>query len=406
MDAAREPVVRERGTTMHVCMVTSAPIPPEEGVGHYVWNLAQQLIRKGHAAEIITRGKPGPSVRERLGQVTVWRPAFAPLYPFHVHLHSLFVNRLVARLEGQVDVYHVHTPLPPVLRTHRPVLLTVHTPMRADARAVPLRDLSSFLIKLQLPVSSRLERGLLRSATRVTAVATSVADELHEYGVDPAQVAVLGNGVDHQRVAPGHTRAGGPPYILAVGRLDQRKGFQDLVACAQSVCQRDSQVQFWIAGKGPMEATLSAAIERAGLEDRVRLLGFVADRAELVRLYQEATVFAHPAHREGLPTVLLEAMACGTPVVSTAVSGALDVIRSSENGMLVPPQKPEAMAEALVALLGDPSLRDRLGHSARQTIERHYSWDAISERYVACYEQLLSSCRCRSGRLDTPHPPL
>jgi glycosyltransferase involved in cell wall biosynthesis len=391
---------------MHVCMVTSAPMPPEEGVGHYVWNLAQQLARKGHAVEIITRGKPGPAGRERLGQVTVWRPPFAPLYPFHVHLHGLFVSRLVARLEDRVDVYHVHTPLPPVLRTRRPVLLTVHTPMRADARAVPLRDLSSLLIKLQLPVSSGLERGLLRSAARVTAVARSVADELQEYGVDPAQVAVLGNGVDHQQFAPGHTRSDDPPYILAVGRLDQRKGFQDLVACAQSVCQWDPQVQFWIAGKGPMEAALRAAIERAGLENRVRLLGFVGDRAKLAKLYQEATIFAHPAHREGLPTVLLEAMACGTPVVSTAVSGALDVICSGENGMLVPPQEPQAMAEALVALLESSSLRNRLGRHARRSIERHYSWDAISERYVTCYEQLLSRCRCRPERLDTPPPPL
>jgi glycosyltransferase involved in cell wall biosynthesis len=384
---------------MHVCMVTSAPIPPEEGVGYYVWNLAQQLVRKGHSAEIITRGKPRPTICERLGQVTVWRPTYAPLYPFHVHLHGLFVNRLVARLESRVDVYHVHTPLPPVLRTHRPVLLTVHTPMRADARSVPLRDLSSLLIKLQLPVSYRLERALLRSATQVTAVATSVANELQEYGVDPANVAVLGNGVDHQQFAPDGMASGDPPYILAVGRLDQRKGFQDLVACAQSVCQWDPRVQFWIAGKGPMEAALRAAIQRAGLEDRVRLLGFVADRAALVVLYQQATILVHPAHREGLPTVLLEAMACGTAVVSTAVSGALDVIRSGENGVLVPPRKPEALAEALVALLGDPSLRDHLGRNARQTIERHYSWDAISERYVACYAQIRPT-------LDTPHRPL
>jgi len=378
---------------MRVCLVTSSPLPPEEGIGFYVWNLTQKLLRKGHIVHIITRGPLGRGTREALAEVTIWRPAFAPLYPFHVHIHSLFVNRLIAHLEEQVDVFHVHSPLPPMLRTTRPVLLTVHTPMRADARGLALRSGHALLIKMQMPVSCSIERRLLRSAAQVTTVAHSVADELREYGVVPSNVMVLANGVDHERFSPNGVDPSEPPYILAVGRLEQRKGFEDLLKCARLVCREHPGVQFWIAGKGHMGGMLATAIQRSGLQGRVILLGHVVDRNRMIELYRGATLFVHPAHREGLPTVMLEAMACGLPIVATAVSGALDVVTTGENGLLVPPQEPMRMAEAIELLLTNAPLRARLGWAARRTIEARFSWDIVSDNYIEIYSRLLAEQR-------------
>ena len=157
---------------MRICLITSSPLPPEEGVGFYVWNLARKLAQGGHSVQIITRGIPGRTTREPIADIIIWRVTFAPLYPLHVHIHGLFVNRLVAQLEEQIDVFHVHSPLPPVLNTQRPVLLTVHTPMRTDARGLSVRDYHSLLIKLQSPVSYDIERRLLRSAAQVAVVAS------------------------------------------------------------------------------------------------------------------------------------------------------------------------------------------------------------------------------------------
>lgn len=378
---------------MRICLITSSPLPPEEGVGFYVWNLARKLAQGGHSVQIITRGIPGRTTRERIGDIIIWRVTFAPFYPLHVHIHGLFVNHLVAQLEEQVDVFHVHSPLPPVLHTQRPVLLTVHTPMQTDARGLSVRDFHSLLIKLQSPVSYDIERRLLRSAAQVVAVAHSVAQELKEYGVDPDEVAVLGNGVDTTRFAPNGSEAAQPPYVLAVGRLEQRKGFQDLVQTAQLVCRERPDVQFWIAGKGPMEDALRKAIREGDLEGRVMLLGHTADREQTVKLYQGAALFVHAAHREGLPTVLLEAMACGRPVIATAVSGALDVVISGENGLLVPPRAPAQMAEAVNHLLSDGPMRDRLGVAARRTIEAHFSWDIVSDNYLELYGRLSAEGR-------------
>ena len=378
---------------MRVCIITSAPMPPEEGMGYYVHNLAQHLTRKGHVVTLITRGDwRGAAQRDQVDGIMVWRAPFVPIYPLHVHLHGLFVNRLLKRLESEFDVINLHTPLPPPVRTRLPIVTTVHTPMKADTRAIPVTDLFSLAIRLQAPVSFRIEQALLALSGLVTSVASSVAQELAEYGLDPAQVVVVGNGVDHELFVPagnGDTRS--RPYVLYAGRLAHRKGLLDLVECARLVCERRLDVRFIIAGKGPLEPKLRSAIAQAGLDGRCELVGYIGDRQELVRLYQNAALVVHPAHYEGLPTTLLEAMACGKAVVATAVSGALDAISSGENGLLVPPKQPETMVKAVLSLLENEGLRAELGRAARRTIEERYTWDIISEGFLACYRRVLAA---------------
>lgn len=373
---------------MNICLVASVPLPPQEGVGYYVWNLACQLTQQGHTTHIITRGSLKGTHHQIWDGIEIWRPTFAPLYPWHVHLHSLFVNRLVARLESNVDVFHVHSPLPPVIKTRRPILLTVHTPLRADVRSIPLRDLPALLVKLQAPTSYQIEQQLFQQAKRIVAVAASVAQELSEYGLNPTSVEVLGNGVDTTLFTPTATGLEAPPYVLAVGRLGLRKGFEDLIECARLVRRRVPDARFRIAGTGPLEKSLRAQIARAGLSAHVELLGHISDRQEIIRLYQRAAVFVHPAHYEGLPTVLLEAMACGRPVVATAVSGALDVVQPEVNGLLVPPHHPGEMAAAILRLLSNPELANHVGQAARRTVETGYSWEIVSARYLQLYRQL------------------
>lgn len=380
---------------MRICLIFSEPFPPEEGIGFYVWNLSRYLTQFGHQVQIVTRGGVEKTSREVVGGVTIWRPPFFPLYPFHVHVHGAFVDKLLRTLETEVDLIHLHTPLVKRPKTKLPLLVTVHTPMKADTGAVTTDNLLGWLVKLQAPVSYRLEQQLFQQA-RLTAVSSSVAAELEEYGVNRRQVRVLGNGVDTELFTPPangarpNGRAASHPYALTVARLAPRKGVADLVACAAYVVQEAPDFRFLIAGAGPMEKALQAAIARRGLEENVILLGHVADRAQLIDLYRQATLFVHPAHYEGLPTVLLEAMACGSPVVTTAVSGALDVVAHECNGLLVPPRAPEQMAEAILRLLRDPVWAGQLGAAARETVETRYAWSIVAHNYVAEYQALLA----------------
>jgi glycosyltransferase involved in cell wall biosynthesis len=374
---------------MNIVMVTAAPFPPREGMGYYVWNLARYLVGLSHQVQIITRGGLGRGTCEVVEGVTIWRPAFAPVYPFHVHLHSWFVNQIVSRLNPAPDLYHVHSPLVLPPHTQRPVIVTVHSPMLLAGQAIPLRNLTAVLIKLQVPVSVWIERACLAKATRVTTVAAHVAHALSDprYSVFDAQV--MSNGVDARLFCPSTIKPIRTEYVLTVGRLDVGKGLEDFIQCAQQVVAENPDIQFWIVGDGPLRQSLQRLAAHLGLSHRIRFLGQVSDRAELARLYQGARVFVLASHYEGLPTVMLEAMACGCAVVSSELDGAREVIESEMNGLLVPPRKPAALAAAILRILSDTGLGERLGHEARHTVADHYSWDKIGAAYVRLYEAEL-----------------
>lgn len=375
---------------MRIGMVTSLPFPPREGMGFYIWNLSKYLTKLGHTVHIITRGGVKRTQHECVEGIHIWRPTFFPAYPMHAHLHGLFVDRLVRQLESEIDIFHLHTPLVTNLNTRRPVLATVHTPMKADTGSIPITNMLGLLIRMQAPVSYRLEKGVFSQAKTITTVAHSVADELSTYAIDSKSVQVLGNGVDTEHFFPAPVqRTMDSPYFLTVGRLAPRKGIRDLLHCASFVTQRFPRCRFLIAGEGPLRNEIERDIQWLNLSRRVKLLGHIEDRNRLVNLYRGAVAYVHAAHYEGLPTALLEAMACGRPVVTTAVSGALDVIRHGENGLLVPPHNPDAMSEAVRQILAQPAFAASLGKAAHKTVEERYSWHIISRNYVACYESLL-----------------
>ena len=247
------------------------------------------------------------------------------MYPLHVHLHGVFVNRLVRLHEGDFDVINEHSPLPPVVGTRLPIVTSVHSPMRSDSAATRVRDLKTLLVRLQTPVSRHIETGLFRRSARITTVARWVAEALTKgYGVDAGQVTVTGNGVEdrffsHAAALPRQ------PFVLYAGRVEVGKGLEELVMAARLV--GDSRpalpLRFVIAGSGPLLPKIQGLVAEMGLADRFQFTGQIgADRREeLVQLYRTAGIFTLPSYHEGMSTVMLEAMAAGAPVISTAVGG-------------------------------------------------------------------------------------
>jgi glycosyltransferase involved in cell wall biosynthesis len=183
-----------------------------------------------------------------------------------------------------------------------------------------------------------------------------------------------------------------PPRVVAVGRLIEKKGFEDLVEACALLAGRDREFACQIIGAGPLEAALRGQVERRGLRARVELLG-PRPQGEVVRSVQGAAAFALPCvvgadgDRDGLPTVLLEAMALGTPCVSTDVTGIPEVVKHGETGLVVPQHDPAALAAALEELLGDPPLRVRLAGRARRLIEAAFDID----RNAACLREIFQA---------------
>jgi glycosyltransferase involved in cell wall biosynthesis len=186
------------------------------------------------------------------------------------------------------------------------------------------------------------------------------------------QVVYSGIETDTFRPAPEAPHSA-PVRILSVGRLIRKKGFEHLIDACRLLADREVDFECQIVGDGPRRRALEARITRQGLHGRVRLLGPVS-QAEVLRLYQQSAIFALPCVRtprgdqDGLPYVLVEAMACGLPVVTTPVAGIPELVTDAVTGFLVQERDPAGLARALEVLIRDTALRQQLGWRARETI--------------------------------------
>lgn len=364
-------------------------MPPREGIGFYVWNLSRFLVGQSHQVHIITRSQGKQPFHEELEEIQIWRPRFFPIYPLHVYLHALFVQNLVKQLDAEVDLFHLHTPLPPPVRTKRPVLLTVHSLMLADARARKVDSVYDLLTKLQSPVSSLIEKQLFHISRKVTAVSPPVAEQVqHFLPQKKRRVEITWNGVDSRFFSPGNQDCSNPSELLFVGRLAPGKGLHDLILAFKIVIVQFPNVKLSIVGDGPLYSKMLSMIEQNGLKNHVRLIGHISSREALRAFYQQAWGFILPSHHESLPGVILEAMACGTPVIATRVGGIPAVINNGVNGFLVSPRAPDALAGAICRLLKDDGFHSKLGQAARQTVEKQFSWNIIGENYLNCYNEI------------------
>jgi glycosyltransferase involved in cell wall biosynthesis len=203
-------------------------------------------------------------------------------------------------------------------------------------------------------------------------------------------VSKLYHGIDCERLCPDHAKPEGPPRILSVGRLRSKKGFDTLIeACAQ-LAENGQDFACDIIGYGPEEAELDDLIAQHGLAGRVNLLGKMP-HDEVVARMRVATLFALPCRidpdgdRDGIPNVILEAMAMGVPVVSTDVSGVPEVIEDGMSGRLVPPNDPRALASALSGLLNAPQQAAMMARLARNTVVSRFG----QGRDMAMLDRLL-----------------
>jgi glycosyltransferase involved in cell wall biosynthesis len=244
-----------------------------------------------------------------------------------------------------------------------------------------------------------LRRKLLAARFVVTCTEANVR---HLRAIAPeARVHLVyhGLGADFARLlaepAPAAHANGDPLRVLAVGRVVAKKGFDVLVdACAQL---RDRGIPFEAAIVGQEDRHSDAVRERIarhGLGDRVLLPGPM-DQEQLLGEYRRASALCMPCRlleddRDGIPNVLVEAMAAGTPVIATAVSGIPELVAHDVNGVLVEPEDPDALADALLRLHGDPALRARLARSGRETVARRFDGSVEAERLAELFREALA----------------
>lgn len=246
------------------------------------------------------------------------------------------------------------------------------------------------------PLYYRIDQICLPRYERVICVSDDLLEACLDCGVRPANLVLLENAIDagdysRRRSVPEAKSALGFPttglLIGAVGRLSGEKGFDILIRSVHALIRRWLDVRLVIVGEGGERANLERLIGQLGLRDRVTLPGWQAD----VRGYFEAMdVFALSSHREGLPNVVLEAMALEVPVVATRVNGVPRLVQDGRNGFLVNAGDADGLTTALLELGTNEELRGEFRTAGRRTVEGRYSFRTRMEKMKRIYDELLA----------------
>jgi glycosyltransferase involved in cell wall biosynthesis len=364
--------------------------PPVGGGGARVAHgLATQFVRDGHHVHLLTLGYGSLPDQEivdgvRLIRVRGWRARQDIARPHELASYLWAVRAPLRRLlqTQQFDIVHMHflfpdgllTLLVPELR-NLPVVVTVHG---SDVPGFN-PDRFGLLHRLLHP----LWRRVTRRVDRIVCPSNFIAALLRERApwADPV---IIPNGIDIDVLHADRPRE---MQILAVSRLFERKGIQDLIgALTLTTCGLPAQV----VGTGPYRPQLEKSA--APLGARIRLLGWLDNgSAELRDLYETSELFVFPSRAENFPVVLLEAMAAGMAIIATDIPSCREVL--ADAAVLVPAADRAALAGAIDRLAADSAHRQYLQRSARRRLEENFSWPAISRQYLEIFERCCAARR-------------
>jgi glycosyltransferase involved in cell wall biosynthesis len=254
--------------------------------------------------------------------------------------------------------------------------------------------------------------GAFRAAAAVTACSSDLRERGLRLGAAPGLSSVIPYGVDSRQFRPDPAAraavraelslADDAPLVLGLGRLVAKKGFGVLLEAWPAVLRGCPSATLAIVGYGDLREHLEQQAQALGIAGSVRFTGQL-ERTKTAAYVAAADLFALPIVRDGvdgLPNALLEAMGAGRAVVASRVAGVPDVIDDAVHGLIVPERDPAALASAMLRVLNDRALAERLGAAARARVERELTWERTAERFEAVFQTVLQADRETEGRGD------
>lgn len=389
---------------MRICIVTTVfPRRMGDGEGAFIWQHALGMKKLGHEIKIIAMHSPGTLRHELFDGVPVvrvpyWWPERAQRLrrvgggiPINVRgskLAKLQLGTLFAALATQVigfgrqsDLIHANFTIAagasllgkPVHR--RPVVITVHG---SDIFQGP-----------SYPLGGAFTKAVLQNSDAVVAVSGALRERAVAIGASTSRCTVVPNSVDTEFFAvarPGWSAR--DDHIMFVGSLIKRKGIDYLLQAFAMIETALPETMLLIVGEGPELDALKLLAVELGIAARVRFTGML-DRVSVRKFMQGARVLVLPSTEEGQGVVMLEALACGTPVIGTAVGGIPEVIEPTV-GRLIPPRDVAALGDALLDLCNDDVRWNEMSIHARRLIEEVYSPAVVARQYDAIYSSTLN----------------
>jgi len=340
------------------------------------------LLDRGHRVDLICHPKTLLEQRARAAGVRVYPVSFRKLAGASVFLQFLFVLKQV-----RPDMLAFNTP--------RPILLG-----NLASRLVPVRARIIFR-RVNFPLRRNPVTRLKYSwgIDCIVAISESISLQLQAAGVPASRTRTIYEGIDLALYSPRRQpllrRPGEPKIIGTVAHLSQEKGLSYLVEAAARIRDVRSRMRFVIVGEGRCRRALEDLVKAQALTQVFYFAGFQPSPSEY---YGQFDVFVLPSLSEGLSSSILSAMAMALPVVATDVGGIPELVLDKENGLLVPPANPAALAGAIEFLASDPHTAFRMGQKGRQRVEEHFTLD----RKILETEQLCAALLSKTAPVSGP----
>jgi glycosyltransferase involved in cell wall biosynthesis len=400
-------------------VTTSYPRFPGDSVGTFMEPIAASVAARGHEVHVVAPWHPLVTRSPVEGGVRFHFYKYAPVPALNVFGYA-------AALRADVKLRGAALAAAPlalaagwlaalrVARRHRATVMHGHwvvpggftalAAAPARAQVVSLHGSDVYVAETFGP-ARRAARLVLERAGAITACSADLAQRAIGLGADPGKLEVVPYGVDTGRFRPqpeqrASLRAqlgvdSGMLLAFAAGRLVKKKGFEHLID-AWALLQDLPSTRLAIAGDGDLREELRTRARQAGVADRVHFLGNLSQDAVASHL-AAADIVVVPSVKDdsgnvdGLPNIVLEALAAGPAVIATAAGGIGTAVENEKTGLVVPERSAEAIAAAVRRTSADPALRARLGETARLMVEARFGWGRVGERFEAAYRRALAN---------------
>jgi glycosyltransferase involved in cell wall biosynthesis len=391
---------------MRVLLLTNG-IAPEQlgGLQRYVRELASALARAGVDVAVLTRQRDAEHPLQEVAADGVQILRFrtprksSRAYAFGYPLSTVAAVWRTVRTVGAGRVMHSHFALQgmALASLRRPFLQTFHAPVH---REIASERQGSYWLpgpseRVLVAAARRSEALMVDRASRIITLSRYMRDEVSALSPSAARrTDVLPGGVDTARFAPGAgivhpIVAEADPLLFCARRLVPRTGVLELMRAMPTIVRACPGVRLVVAGAGPLEREVRVQVQSLAIQDSVHLIGRVSDE-DLVRWYRSADLVVLPTQElEGFGLTTAEALACGTPVIGTPAGATTELLAELDPALVARDVTPDAIADAVVALMSNRERLSRLASRARARVHPAMSWPAIARRHREIYEDLV-----------------
>jgi glycosyltransferase involved in cell wall biosynthesis len=375
---------------MHFLLVNYEYPPIGAGAANATWHIGQCLLRDGHRVSVLTaafgdlRGwseDQGVTIYRCLARRRAAERSNITEMASFIAGGMLALPRVMKRLRPDACIVFFSIPGGPVALAAN---LAWGLPYVVSLRGGDVPG-SEFTLVWSHRLLKPLRRLVLKRSRAV--VANSEGLKKLTERADPYPAIVIPSGVDSGYFHPAPRPPDGIFRAIFVGRFHAQKNIVALVeqfAAAANASSVDMRLD--LIGDGPERQQVEDRIASLGMRERISLLGWIP-RAELLAAYQRADSLVNPSIGEGLPNVVLEAMACGLPVIASRVAGNDTLVRDLDNGLLFDVRRDEEMAQCLQRMASDEAMRRRMGERAREVAVAEYSWQSVARQYSQLFSK-------------------